>query len=183
MKTWLLLLSLLLPGLALALGTPPQKPVAAAPGNPGTMLRDDALRASPSAAAESVATLGKGAKVRVLASEGGWTQVYAAGKTGWVRVLSVKAETSAMPDLGGLVEAGSRPRDPGKVVAVAGTRGLDEVELKAARFDPDELARLETYAASPGDAEQFARVASLVRRELPYLAKPESRATSMSDEP
>jgi hypothetical protein len=181
MKTWLFLLSW--PGLVLAMATPPQKPLAAAPGNPGIMLRDDALKAAPSAAADSVAKLGKGAKVRVLASDGGWTQVYAVGKTGWVRILSVKSDTAAMPDLGGLAEAGSRPRDPGKVVAVAGARGLDEVELKAARFNPDELVLLDTYAASSAEAGQFAQLAGLVRRELPYLDKPESHATSMSKEP
>ena len=182
MRVWIFFL-LLLPGLALALATPPQKPAAAVPGNPGVMLRDDALKASPSATADSVAKLGKGAKVRVLASDGGWTQIYAAGKTGWVRILSVKSEISSTPDLGALAEAGSRPHDPGRVVAVAGTRGLDEVELKAARFNPDELVLLESYAASPGEAERFARLASLVRRDVPYLPEPESRATSMSKQP
>ncbi|MDD5391150.1 MAG: SH3 domain-containing protein [Gallionellaceae bacterium] len=182
MKAWLFLL--LLPSLALAMGTPPQKPVAAAPGNPGIMLRDDALKTSPSSAADAVAKLGRGDKVRVLTSNGGWTQVYAAGKTGWVRILSVKSEIAATPDLGALVEAGNRPRDPGRVVAVAGARGLDEVELKAARFNPDELVLLDTYVASRSDAEQFAQLASLTRRDVPYLPAPESASqSSMSKQP
>lgn len=181
MKAWFLLL--LLPSLAPAMGTPPQKPAAAAPGNPGVMLRDDVLKASPSLAADAVAKLGQGDKVRILAGNGGWTQVYAAGKAGWVRILSVKSEFSATPDLGALVEAGNRPHDPGKVVAVAGARGLDEVELKSARFNPDELALLDAHIASRAEAEQFAQVAGLVRRELPYLPSPESRASSMSKQP
>ncbi len=185
MKIRALLLAVLLPGLALAMSTPPQAPVAAAPGNAGIMLRDDVLRASPGAAAEGVAKLGKGDKVRVLAGDGGWTQLYAAGKTGWVRILSVKSEVSTPPDLGALAEAGKRPSDPGRVVAVAGARGLDEVELKAARFNPEELALLDSYAASRADAEQFAQLASLTRRDVPYPPKPESRATPspMSKQP
>lgn len=182
MRFWLVLL--LLPSLALAMGTPKQKPVAAAPGNPGVMLRDDALKASPSTAADAVAKLGRGDKVRVLTNDGGWTQVYAAGKTGWVRILSVKSDISATPNLGGLVEAGNRPHDPGKVVAVAGARGLDEVELKAARFNPDELALLDTFVASRAEAEQFAQLASLTRRDVPYLPTPESTSqSSMSKQP
>lgn len=167
------------------MGTPVQKPVAAAPGNPGVMLRDDVLKASPGMAADAVAKLGRGDKVRVLANDGGWTQVYAAGKTGWVRILSVKSEISTTPDLGAIAEVGKRPRDPGKVVAVAGARGLDEVELKAARFNPDELVLLDTYVASRAEAEQFAQLASLTRRDVPYLPSPESRAStsSMSKQP
>jgi len=180
-RVWIF--ALLLPGLALAMGTPVQKPVAAVPGNPGVMLRDDAMKAAPSAAADNVAKLGRGAKVRVLASQGGWTQVYAAGSTGWVRILSVKAEIAATPDLGALVEVGNRPSAPGKVVAVAGARGLDEVELKAAQFNPEELVFLDAHAASQADAEQFAQLAGLIRRGLPYLPNPESRTTSMSNQP
>lgn len=176
MKAWFFLL--LLPSLALAMGTPAQKPVAAVPGNPGVMLRDDALKTAPGSAADAVAKLSRGDKVRVLASDGGWTQVYAAGRTGWVRILSVKSEISTTPDLGALAEVGNRPHDPGRVVAVAGARGLDEVELKAARFNPDELALLDGYAASRAEAEQFAQLASLAHRDVPYLPAPEGASTS-----
>lgn len=172
-----LALLLLLPTLALAMGTPPQKPAATAPGAPGVMLRDDVLRAQPSAAAASVVKLGKGAQVRVLAGDGGWTQVYAAGKTGWVRILSVKSDIAATPDLRAVVEVGQRPADAGRVVAVAGARGLDEVELQSARYSPDELILLDTYAVSRADAERFARVAGLERRDLPFLANPDGAAS------
>lgn len=162
-----------LPMVALAMGTPPKKPAAAVPGTPGVMLRDDALRAEPRAAAPSLAQLGKGSSVRVLAGEGGWTQVYAAGKTGWVRILSVKSDLSSMPDLGALAEVGKRPADAGKVVAVAGSRGLDEGELKAARYAPDELILLDALAVSRAEAEQFARMAGLTRRDIANLPQPE----------
>jgi len=66
---------------------------------------------------------------------------------------------------------------------VAGARGLDEVELKAAQFNPEELVFLDAHAASQADAEQFAQLAGLIRRGLPYLPNPESRTTSMSNQP
>lgn len=184
MKNLLVLLLLLLPGLTLAMGTPPQKPTAVAtPGTPGVMLRNDALRASPGTAAASVVQLNRGDKVRVLTSDGGWTQVHASGKTGWVRILSVKSETATASDLGVLVETGKRPADAGKVVAVAGARGLDEVALKAARFDAEELARMDTYVADRADAEQFAQRAGLASRKIAYLPDPDHRATSTGNAP
>jgi hypothetical protein len=178
-----LILLLLLPGLAMAMGTPPQKQAVAAPGAAGVMLREEVLRAAPNAAAESLAKLGKGATVRVLGNDGGWTQVHIAGTTGWVRILSVKSDLSATPDLGALAEVGKRPSDPGRVVAVAGVRGLDEEELKAARYDPEALHLLDTFASTRADAEAFARMAGLSPREVPYLPKPEIPASSTSSQP
>jgi hypothetical protein len=172
-----------MPVLALAMGTPPQKPAATAPGTPGVMLRDDVLMAEPRATAASVLALGKGSKVRVLAGDGGWTQVYAAGKTGWVRILSLKSDIAATPDLGALAEVGGRQADSGRVVAVAGARGLDEVQLKSARFSADELTLLDAFAASRVDAEHFAWTAGLAGCEISYLPEPETPASSMSDKP
>ena len=182
MKGWLLIL-LLLPGVVMAMGNTPRKPVAQMPGTPAVMLRDDAMRTAPQAGADSVTKLVKGQDVRVLATEGGWTQVYVAGQTGWVRILSVKSRTATGADLGVLAEVGQRPSDPGKVVAVAGARGLDEEDLKAARYAPEQLLVLDTHAASSADAEQFARNIGLTRRAIPYLPGPDSRSPSSSSQP
>jgi hypothetical protein len=182
MKGWVLVL-FLLPGLAMAMGNAPRKPVAQMPGSPAVMLRDDVLRASPQAAAERVANLGKGQEVRTLTTEGGWTQVYAAGQTGWVRILSVKTPTATSADLGALAEVGQRPNDPGKVVAVAGARGLEEEDLKAARYAPEQLLLLDTHSVSSADARQFARISGLSRRDIPYFPGPEGRPSSSSSQP
>ncbi|MBP8902319.1 MAG: SH3 domain-containing protein, partial [Thiobacillaceae bacterium] len=93
---------------------------------PGVMLKDDELKATASAAAASLGRVAKGASVEILARQGGWTQVTSAGKTGWVRILAVKSSAPAAGagDVLGLVQAGTSKRDPGKVVAVAGLRGL-----------------------------------------------------------
>jgi hypothetical protein len=173
-------------GAALAMGTSPQQ--AAGPGEAAArpegvasvMLRDDDLRTAPSASASVVKRLAKGASVRVVASEGGWTRIAAGGASGWVRVLSVRQGAQGGADLAGLVEAGTTARDPGRVVAVAGVRGLDEAVLKAASFNAAELQLLGGYALGRAEAEQFAQAAGLRASALPYLPSPGAAANNAS---
>lgn len=141
----------------------------------GLMLKDDSLRASPSAGAAVVARVAKGGKVDILARQGGWTEVRAAGKTGWVRLLSVRAsaaEGGSAADLEGVVGLARKQSDPGRVVAVAGLRGLNEEELRAAQYDAQEMRRLEAQAVSAAQARAFAAEAGLAQRSLPYLPGP-----------
>lgn len=140
----------------------------------GVMLKNEDLRASASASAASVGRLDKGATVEVLGRQGGWTQVAEGGRKGWVRILSVRAESGAGSSAGlaGLVEAGSKRSDSSRVVAVAGLRGLNEEELKSARFDANELMRLDRYQVDRGDAEQYARAVGLRHQDLGYLPAP-----------
>ncbi len=154
---------------------------------PGVMIRDDNLRSSASSSAGTVASVAKGTAVEVLDRQGGWTQIRAAGRTGWVRLLSVRrgaaAGSDSLGDARGLVELGQRRSDPNKVVAVAGLRGLNEEELRAARFDAQELERLGGYAVKAEEAQQFAGRAGLVRREVAYLPAPASQREQQKASP
>ncbi len=147
----------------------------------GTMIKEDEMRASASTSAASVGRAGKGASVEVLNRKGGWTQIRHAGVTGWVRILSVRssAEAAGGNVLGGIVQMGTERRDPGRVVAVAGLRGLNEEELRGARFNANELTRLDQYSSSRADAEQFARGAGLRSRDVAYI-KPARREQEAS---
>lgn len=141
----------------------------------GQMLRDDNLRASASATSAVVGKAAKGSQVEVLTRKGGWTQIRAAGKTGWVRLLSVRAAASegdTTSDLGGVVSL-TRKREPGKVVAVAGLRGLNEEELRSAKYDAQELKRLDSYGVSLAEARGFAADAGLTSRSVGYLPGPQ----------
>lgn len=140
----------------------------------GSMIKDEDLKASPKASAATVLRLKKGSAVEVLARQAGWTQVRANGKTGWVRILSVKSSvsTASAADLAALASR----REPGKVVAVAGLRGLSEEELKAAKFDAQELAAMDRYQVDRAGAEQFARAAGLGRRQVAHLPVPQAEA-------
>ncbi|NWG86050.1 MAG: SH3 domain-containing protein [Hydrogenophilaceae bacterium] len=149
---------------------------------PGVMLRDDTLRNAPSATAAAVGSVTKGQAVEVLGRQSGWSRVQAQGKTGWVRLLSVRGGAVAQTDVGGelagVLALGGTRRDPGKVVAVAGVRGLSEEELKQARYDARQLERLEGYAVTLPEANRFAAEAGLARREVAYLPAPQSASGS-----
>lgn len=142
----------------------------------GIMIRDDHLRAAASDTAAVTAQVARGASVEVLARQGGWTQIRVGGRTGWVRMLSVRSTDSVQRDVGGelagVIGMGTRQADPGRVVAVAGVRGLNEQDLKAARFNAQELERLERYAVSRSEALAFAREGGLSARPLDYLPAP-----------
>ncbi|MEW5770519.1 MAG: SH3 domain-containing protein [Pseudomonadota bacterium] len=136
---------------------------------PGTMIKNEDLRATPSSGGARLATVAKGSAVEVLARQGGWTQVRAGGRTGWVRILSVRSSVGAASaaDLAALAS-----RRDNQVVAVAGLRGLNEEELKAAKFDAGELAQLDRYRVEQAEAAEFARAGNLVARNLAYIREP-----------
>jgi uncharacterized protein YgiM (DUF1202 family) len=141
----------------------------------GSMIRNDQLRAAPSASAASVGQLAKGSPVEIVAKQSGWTQVKSGGKTGWVRILSVRVAATDSADLGGLMEAGSK-RDPGKAVAVAGVRGLSEEELKGAHYSPEQVALLDQYKVDKAAAEQFGQSGGLVVRPVAHLPDVQAEA-------
>lgn len=151
----------------------------------GVMLKEETLRATASGTAKSVGTIGKGSAVEILARQGGWTQVRHAGKSGWVRLLSVRKGASSQTDAGaevaGALAIGTTRYDPSRVTATAGLRGLNEEELRAARFDPGQLQMLDGYAAGASDARQFAAAGGLQARSVKYLPAPAASKGSGSD--
>ncbi len=140
----------------------------------GVMTKNEDLRASASASGAVVARAAKGASVEILARQGGWTQISSGGRTGWVRILAVRStgQSASAGDVLGVVQAGTSKRDPGKVVAVAGLRGLNEEELKQAKFNGNEIKKLDGYTSTRQDAERFARDAGLKAGAVSYLPNP-----------
>ncbi len=157
-------------------------PVSAASG---TMIKNDDLRASAASGSAVLGQASKGATVEVLQRQGGWTQIKHARKTGWVRILSVRLVAESGGNLlGGFAQLGGSRPDSRRVVAVAGLRGLhglrglNEAELRSARFNATELARLDQYASSRTDAEQFARSAQLKSVDMAYIKAAKQEAES-----
>lgn len=162
---------LLLASAASGMATPPQKPTqSVAAGSNAVMLKMDDLRAAPDSKSTLLLRVDKGALVHLLTSQGGWSQISSAGHTGWVRVLSVRKQGNDGIELSDLGALGKKPQ--GKVVAVAGTRGLDEKQLSLTSYDAAEVERLRGYAISHREAEQFAQAAGLHAREMSYIAAP-----------
>jgi hypothetical protein len=59
------------------------------------------------------------------------------------------------------------------VVATTGIRGLNEEELKSAKFNETELKLAESFITSPPEAQKFAAQGKLGARKFDYLPAPE----------
>ncbi len=148
----------------------------------GTVLRTEQLYSEPASTSKVTATVAKGASVGILARQGGWLRVKAGGATGWIRLLSVRAGTGGLggAGIGDVVGAATTRSDPTRVVAVAGLRGLNEEDLKQAKFNADELARMEALSVTPAQARSFAGESGLTVAKVPDLPKPQAAQSSSS---
>ncbi len=140
----------------------------------GTALKADAIRAEPYGDAKTVATLAVGDKVDILKKQDGWLQVKSAKGKGWVRMLSIrKGEAKkGSGEAAGLLGLASGRAGTGKIVATTGIRGLNEEDLRAAKFNEQEVALAESYAVKKADAQKFAKQGKLVARPFDYLPAP-----------
>jgi hypothetical protein len=142
-------------------------------GESGAMIKADNLRAEPFSDAKTVARMAAGDKVEILKKDGGWLQVKSAKGSGWMRMLSIRTgaarKSSAGTEVAGLAGLASGRAGTGKVVATTGIRGLNEEELKAAKFNEAEVKLAESYLTSRADAQKFAAKGKLAARKMDYL--------------
>ena len=141
----------------------------------GTALKADTIRAEPFADAKVVTALSAGDKVEILKKDGGWLQVKSAKGSGWVRMLSVRKGDArkGSGDAAGLLGLASGRAGTGKVVATTGIRGLNEEELKSAKFNETEIKLAESFATEKADAQKFAAQGKLAARKFDYLPAPQ----------
>ena len=144
-------------------------PILLLAGESGTAIKMDSLRAEPFADAKTVGSLAKNDSVEILTKKGAWLQVKSKKSTGWVRLLSVKR--------GGVSSSGSAISDvasgrtgTGKVVSTTGIRGLSAEELKAAKFNEEEMKQMESYQTSAADAKSYAAAGGLSANKMAYLS-------------
>ena len=142
-------------------------------GESGAAIKADELKAEPFRDAKTVGSLAAGDKVDILKKDGGWFQVKTAKGSGWVRMLSIRKgearKASAGSEVAGLAGLASGRAGTGKVVATTGIRGLNEEELKAAKFNEKELTLAESFITSRADAQKFAAKGKLTARRMDYL--------------
>ncbi len=140
-------------------------------GESGTALKADAIRKEPYGDAKTVGTLATGDKVDILKKSGGWLQVKSAKGNGWVRMLSIRKGEArkGSGEAAGLLGLASGRAGTGKVVATTGIRGLNEEDLRAAKFNEQEVQLAESYAVKKSDAQKFAKQGKLAARPFDYL--------------
>lgn len=142
-------------------------------GETGSALKTDEIKAEPFRDAKTVGKLAAGDRVSIVKREGAWLMI-SSPKKGWVKMLSIRRGTGT-PAPGvkpsGIAALASGRAGTGKVVASTGVRGLNEEDLKKAKFDEKELMLAESYAVNKKDAERFAAKARLKARRVDYLAE------------
>ncbi|MDP3744591.1 MAG: SH3 domain-containing protein [Methylotenera sp.] len=128
----------------------------------GSALKKDNMRAEPYADAKISGSFNRGDSLEILKKQGAWLQVKTKKNTGWVRLLSVKrgAATTTNKTAGALAVASGRA-GTGQVVSTTGVRGLNEQDLKAAKFNETEVKTIESYTLSAEQGRQFANAGNL----------------------
>jgi len=149
-------------------------PLEARASDSGVVARACEVLSEPFKDARAVASLKEGDALDILKRKGGWLQVSAKGRTGWVRMLYVRRgpsgeKASAVKEASGVLGLATGRAGSGNVVAATGVRGLDEVELKEAEFNEKELHTLKTYGTSKKDAQQFASQVGLKAQAVPFI--------------
>jgi len=156
---------LLLPGLSLA--------------ETGIALKNDQIRAEPYSDAKVAGSIARNDKVEILTRKGAWLNIKTPRTKGWVRLLSVKrgsaSSGTSASDVLGLASGRS---GTGKVVATTGVRGLNEEDLKSAKFDESQVKTLEGYTQTVAQGQKFASGAGLKAAKLEYLPAPAQPSAS-----
>jgi hypothetical protein len=143
-------------------------------GEAGTVLKDTEIKSTPYLDAKPAGSLAREDKVEILTRQAGWYQVKSAKGSGWVRMLSIRrgeARKSGI-DAGGILGLASGRSGTGQVVATTGIRGLNEEELKNAKYNQAELKKVESFTVTDEEAKNFAAQGKLVARKVDYLPAP-----------
>lgn len=158
--------TLLSTALILALLVPP----ALAATEPGSAIKADEIKAEPFRDAKSLGPLNPGDQVQIVKRDGAWLQI-ASPKKGWVKMLSIKRGGAAASgtSLSGVSALASGRAGTGKIVSTTGIRGLNEENLKNAKFNEKEVKAVEAYKVSKSEADKFAAVGKLKARQVAYL--------------
>ncbi|HBL52756.1 MAG TPA: ligand-binding protein SH3 [Syntrophaceae bacterium] len=158
---WLLLAALFLPVVSLAAET-------------GSALKADVIRKEPYSDAKKTGDIARGEKLQILGKKGAWLNVKTTKAGGWVRLLSVKrGAASSGSQVKGVLDVASGRAGTGKVVATTGVRGLNEEELKNAKYSEVEVKKLESFTITSGQAQQFAKSGGLKAVKFNYLSEPQ----------
>jgi hypothetical protein len=143
-------------------------PILGLAGDAGVAIKADTLRKEPFADAKTVGNLAKNDSVEILTKKGAWLQVKSKKSTGWVRLLSVK-RGGASSSGSAISDVASGRTGTGKVVSTTGIRGLSAEELKAAKFNEEEMKQMESYQTSAADAKSYAAAGGLSASKMAYL--------------
>lgn len=143
----------------------------------GQTLVNTDLKSEPFADAKTLASLPGNSAVDVLKRQGGWMQVKPAGNSeGWVKMTAVKLGGATANAKGGdsgmtaLWNTAMQGRSGNTGVTVAtGVRGLSPEDMKNAQPAPEQVKKLDSFAATKSQAESAAKSGKLSRQNIDYI--------------
>lgn len=142
-------------------------------GDPAYAVRDTDLKAKPFSDAVTLSQVAANTRVEIMQRKSSWMQVKVNGKTGWIKMLSLRlGEASARKKRGdsglaALFNVASTGSSGSTVTT--GVRGLSEEQLKNTTSNPQELEAGKAYAVSKSEARKFAQSGKLSARKMDYL--------------
>ncbi len=129
--------------------------------------RNAQLLAAPQSGATVVGPLRQGTSAEVIVQKGTWVNLKTDAGTGWTNSYNVRfLSADAAAPKAGITAA---PARRAAITSTIGIRGLDEEDLRSARFDEAQMSLLDRYAASRQDAEAAARASGLNRARVEYF--------------
>jgi dGTP triphosphohydrolase len=141
----------------------------------GVVFIDIKLLDKPSYEGKVIANLAADAAITVEQRQGSWTKVTTAENTGWVPTLTIRIKSVIkQTDIEASTDEMKEKLDgenKTEVVATMGIRGLDEEELKQAKFNKKQLALLESYHANEQQISKFSQAGKLIPKKVVYLGE------------
>ena len=141
-----------------------------------TIERESRVYAEPRLDAPELAVAAPGTSGAVLGKSRAWLNVRMPSVTGWLFSFNVrfvaKAPDTAQESSGGAESAIGRvfgPPHSVNVTSTIGVRGLDKEDLRDARFNAEQMQKLDRFAASKEAAEEKARAKGLAAAQVEYL--------------
>jgi hypothetical protein len=167
----------------------------------GIVVREAKVYAEASSGASQVGVIAAGRQVDIFSRKGGWKEIYSDKPEllGWVISYQVRegdyapqAEDDAEPDSRGFLSGlaafsgkasrffggGSSATSSG--TATIGVRGLSEEELKAAKPDLIEFARMQGFASDARRLASFAQEGRLSVNEVAHIEPATNRKNNGS---
>jgi hypothetical protein len=176
-------------------------PVLSMADQQGIIVRQAPVHADASSLSNRVGQLAAGSRVKIFGRNGGWKEVFSEQTeiVGWVRSYQVRegdytepavieeAEEDSRGFLAGLASLSrkasrffsSDSRSTSAGTATIGVRGLSEAELKSAKPDLDELAKMQQYASNQSRMKQFKQNGHLNINDVKHI-DPSAKQNSSS---
>lgn len=148
--------------------------------NQASVVRNTDLKAQPFSDAETIKSLPSNQKVDVVSRKASWTEVRADGNTGWLKMLSLRYEsTGAAPNAANNAGSGVKTLLNIAATGTSGSTATTSVRgFRKADFanpsspDLEALEKMKTFAVSKPDASDFALAEKLQEQEQAYVKAP-----------